>query len=129
MQEAGVGYVFFAVRHEAHFRVMFSAELADRSAHPSLQEASAAAYDVLADAIARCQEVGAVRGDNPANLSRVAWSLVHGLAMLLIDGHLDERKREDAEHEDAEHEDAEHEDAEHTARRVTEVLWVSLHGS
>ncbi len=88
LQESGIGYVLFAARHEAHFRVMFSAELADKSAYPALQAASEASYEVLAGAVARCQEAGRVREGDPQALSRAAWALVHGLAMLLIDGHL-----------------------------------------
>jgi AcrR family transcriptional regulator len=82
----GVAYVQFAVQNPAHFRVMFTAELADKSRHPSLQAASRAMHDFLVRCIEDGQREGFfVRGD-PLELAFAAWSLVHGLAVLLVDG-------------------------------------------
>lgn len=113
LQETGIGYVRFAVEHPAHFRVMFSAELADATGHPDLQNAAAAAYAVLVDAVVRCQEAGRVRAGDPQALSRAAWSLVHGTATLLLDGHFGPGEPSAA-------------DAERHAREVTAVLWEGL---
>jgi len=82
----GVGYVEFALRNPAHFRVMFSAELADQSRHPSLSAASRAVHDVLVQCIAEGQERGFFVEADPLELAFAAWSLVHGLAVLLVDG-------------------------------------------
>jgi len=82
----GVGYVQFAVRNPAHFRVMFSAELADKSRYPALLAASRAVHDFLVRCIADGQEQGFFVEGDPLELAFAAWSLVHGLAVLLIDG-------------------------------------------
>jgi len=82
----GVAYVQFALRNPAHFRVMFSAELSDKSRHPSLSAASRAVHDFLVRCIADGQEQGVFVEGDPLELAFAAWSLVHGLAVLLLDG-------------------------------------------
>ncbi len=87
-RESGVGYVLFAVQHPAHFRVIFGSELPGRSDYPALAEAGAAAFAVLIDALQACQQAGVVRSALVYDQALAAWSLVHGLAMLLVDGQL-----------------------------------------
>ena len=43
---------------------------------------------VLVQAIEECQVAGRVRGGDPRELAVAAWSIVHGLAALLVDGKL-----------------------------------------
>lgn len=112
LQQAGVGYVLFALRHSAHFLVMFSPELADKSAHPSLQEAADAAFEVLQEAIAECRAAGLLIARDPRLLGLTAWSLVHGSAMLRLGGHLAP--------------DVELEDDQALATELTDVLWEGL---
>jgi AcrR family transcriptional regulator len=82
----GASYVRFAQRHPAHFRVMCRPEVSGKSA--SLETAGAAAYGLLVDSVAACQRAGlAPRGD-PRSLALTAWSTVHGLASLWLDGPL-----------------------------------------
>jgi AcrR family transcriptional regulator len=87
----GLGYVGFARTHPAHFRVMFGPELADRSAHPSLAEAAAEAFRLLVAAIAACQKAGFAREGDPEELAVTAWSTVHGLSALIVNGQLGAR--------------------------------------
>src|SRR5256885_3581879 len=82
----GVAYVQFALRNPAHFRVMFSAELVDKSRHQTLQAASRAMHDFLVQCVVDGQEQGSFVEGDPLELAFAAWSLVHGLAVLLIDG-------------------------------------------
>lgn len=91
LQATGVGYVMFAVHHPAHFRLMFGRELHDRRARPALFDASEAAYQVLVEALAGVQAAGGLPGQDPMILAVGAWSKVHGLAMLLVEGQLEER--------------------------------------
>ncbi|MBN9077741.1 MAG: hypothetical protein BGN87_21595 [Rhizobiales bacterium 65-79] len=84
----GKAYVHFAIDHPGLFLLMFRGERLDFS-RPSLQEAMDAATAVLA------QAAGSGKGgaEAPQALARAgrmvaAWSLVHGFAMLLIDGRL-----------------------------------------
>ena len=86
LQALGVAYVQFAVQNPAHFRVMFSAELVDKSRHPSLQAASRASHDFLVRCITDGQREGLFVEGDPLELAFAAWSLVHGCAVLLIDG-------------------------------------------
>ena len=87
----GLAYVGFARGHPAHFRVMFGPELADRSTHPSLAEAAAEAFTLLVDAIADCQRAGLAREGDPGEFAVTAWSTVHGLSALIVNGQLEAR--------------------------------------
>ncbi|HZS35804.1 MAG TPA: TetR/AcrR family transcriptional regulator [Polyangia bacterium] len=87
-EELGVSYVLFAVRQPCHFRLMYTAELADRSEHAALRDAAAAAYRLLLDVVIESQERGRVRGGDPKQLAATAWAMMHGLAVLLIDRQL-----------------------------------------
>jgi AcrR family transcriptional regulator len=89
LEAIGRGYVEFARTHPSLFQLMYRSERLDMQ-HPALRDAVAAAAGVLYGA------VGAVRGEDLAdNLTLAqaahaasAWSLVHGFAMLLLDGRL-----------------------------------------
>ena len=85
MQESGVAYVVFAVRHPEHFRVMFGPELADRSSHPELARAAGQVFEAL---LAPAALVLAAQPSGGGGVGATLWSAVHGLAMLLIDGQL-----------------------------------------
>jgi AcrR family transcriptional regulator len=85
----GLGYVSFAAGHPAHFRVMFGREIVERPPHPGLQAAGGAAFELLVDAIRDCQQAGIVRPGDPVALAVSAWSAVHGLSALVVDGQLD----------------------------------------
>jgi AcrR family transcriptional regulator len=86
----GNAYVSFAKRHPGMFTLMFRSERLDRT-RPALSDAMDAAGSALA------QAVGAQRGETivegapslaqAAGIVR-AWAVVHGLAVLLLDGRL-----------------------------------------
>jgi AcrR family transcriptional regulator len=77
----GMAYVRFALDHPATFRIMFGREMADCADMPEeLRAASAAAYAVLERTVA---EVAG--GPSPLH-ALAAWSLVHGAALLYLDG-------------------------------------------
>lgn len=85
---AGLGYIAFARQNPALFRLMFASDRPDFS-QPELTSAAAAAFQDLVDS------VGEASGDekpmeNPRGRRDVArlWGLVHGLADLLLSGHL-----------------------------------------
>ena len=78
-------YVRFGVEHPAHYRLMFGAELAEKSRYPSLEAANAAACAVLTGPLERGQAAGPARGVSMRDQALAAWSLVHGLTTLLID--------------------------------------------
>jgi len=80
----GQCYVRFALEQPGRFALMFSASL-DKARHPELQSAAAALYQRLARAV---QTAAPSREPQVATLA--AWSLVHGLAQLLLDRQLSE---------------------------------------
>jgi AcrR family transcriptional regulator len=84
----GVAYVCYAVQHPGHFRVMFGAGLEHRDDDSPLAAAGAPTLQALIDVIAVGQRVGKLRAGDPRELALPAWSMVHGLAMLLVDDQL-----------------------------------------
>ena len=85
----GRGYVMFAQRNLGLFLLMFRSERLDFS-RPVLRAAAGAAFGVLARATGGHQQA---HSDAPMTLSQgaqitAAWSLVHGFAMLMLDGRL-----------------------------------------
>ena len=82
-REMGEAYVRFALAQPQLFRLMFGATLRHER-HPALRDAAHATYSVL---------VAAFRGEgtvaDPDKAAAAAWSLVHGLAQLTLDGHFD----------------------------------------
>ena len=81
----GVGYVAFAVANPALFRLMFGGSGHRFSTHAGLATAGMASYEVLSKAAA---EAASAVGRDPATVPMTmltAWSVVHGLAMLILD--------------------------------------------
>jgi len=87
LRAVGLGYVGFATSRPSQFRLMFGREMSDRDAHPSLRQAAGEIFQLLLDSIADCQRAGVVRSGEPRDLALTAWSTVHGLSALLIDGY------------------------------------------
>jgi AcrR family transcriptional regulator len=90
----GRAYVTFAVANPAHYRVMFGGFLEACANDPELVQEASAAFQVLVDALTELQHQRLVRTDDPAELARLIWALVHGIAMLAIDGQLHGRDPE-----------------------------------
>jgi len=86
LRALGVAYVEYALAHPAHLRVMFSPEVADKSRHAELAAAAQAVHGALVEEIADGQRQGSVARGDPDELSFAAWSMVHGCAVLLVDG-------------------------------------------
>lgn len=84
----GEAYVQFAVANPGHYRVMFGdfRHLCDKD--PELQADAGAAFQVLTDALMSLQGAGLVRDDETHQLAQFIWAIVHGIAMLAIDGQL-----------------------------------------
>jgi AcrR family transcriptional regulator len=89
-QAMGVAYVRFAVANPSHYRVMFSRFIDAEPQDPELAAEAGAAFQALVDAVAALQRDGIVRGDDTVLVARFIWAVVHGVAMLAIDGQLPE---------------------------------------
>jgi AcrR family transcriptional regulator len=97
----GDAYVRFAIAHPHHFRLMLSEirgkargsteraapERAGKERGADRRAGSAGAFEVLRGALEDGRRAGVVRSDLSAQeLALAAWSLVHGLASLVVDG-------------------------------------------
>lgn len=84
----GLAYVEFAVHHPSHYRVMFGGFIESCSKDAEFVEEATAAFQVLVDALVEQQQAGLARRDDPLIMARFIWAIVHGIAMLVIDGQL-----------------------------------------
>ena len=92
LRAAGQGYVSFALRHPAHFRIVFGGVVRE-DAEPcpelgALSEAGDEAYGVLRGLVVEGLQRGKLRVADPDQLALSAWSMVHGLSQLAISGNL-----------------------------------------
>ena len=87
-QSMGEAYLQFAVTHPSHYRVMFGRFVESGVRDPDLIREADGAFQALVDALIAQQREGLVRRDDPVSLARFVWSVVHGVAMLTIDGQL-----------------------------------------
>ena len=81
----------FAVAHPATFRTIFGGAVCGEGEPrpPGLEQAGEEAYRVLRDLIEEGIERGRLRAEAPDGLALAAWSMVHGLAMLIIEGQVE----------------------------------------
>jgi AcrR family transcriptional regulator len=86
----GSAYVEFAVANPSHYRVMFGGFVDPRASDPELAAEAAGAFQALVDALAALQREMVVRGDDTVSMARFVWAVVHGVAMLGINGQLRE---------------------------------------
>jgi AcrR family transcriptional regulator len=84
----GLAYVEFAAQHPSHYRVMFGGFIESCSKDAEFMHEATAAFQVLVDALVEQQQAGLVRRDDPIIMARFVWAIVHGIAMLVIDGQL-----------------------------------------
>ena len=83
-----IAYVEFAAENPAHFRVMFGRDVPDIDKHSALREA----HDVTERPLSHgrspgARETGKIGMEVDADhFTLMAWSLVHGLASLIVDG-------------------------------------------
>ncbi len=88
IRRMGEEYVRFALENPAHYRLMYGREGLARRDVPELREAGNALFEQLVDMIQAYQESGKIKRQDPREQAYVAWSAVHGLALLLIDGQI-----------------------------------------
>ena len=84
----GMGYMRFALEDPAVFKLMFRGEYLEESDDEALREARTAAYGRLFEAIQAVHRAHHSSEADPFADTLVAWSSVHGLAMLAVEGAL-----------------------------------------
>jgi AcrR family transcriptional regulator len=82
LTRGGLAYIEFAHQNPGLFRLMFGPLLAERAKYPTLQAASASVEALLLRGVADLDQ--RTLDDNLAAMA--AWSLVHGLSHLVVDG-------------------------------------------
>lgn len=98
-QAMGKAYMGFAVAHPSHYRVMFGRFIESAAKDDLFVAEAKAAFQVLVDALAEQQNAGEIRRDDPVLMARFVWAVVHGAAMLVVDGQLPEAaQRDELEH-------------------------------
>ena len=86
----GVAYVSFAVDHPYLFKLMFGPELRQRESEEFIVTA-AKAYEMIVDISRDLLGADGSDEDKVSLHAMFAWSVVHGLANLIVDGKLDEQ--------------------------------------
>jgi AcrR family transcriptional regulator len=87
MIEAGVTYVKFALEAPAYYRVMFATRATPHGAAPRDADTDTA-FAVVSYGIDRGKAAGILPDVATREIALLAWGIVHGLAMLGIDGKL-----------------------------------------
>ncbi len=84
----GEGYIRFALQNPELYKLMFSRARTDAE-DPDLKEAAERSYGMLRQIASRLDGQTASAPDASRRTEWMLWSLVHGYAMLLIEGELD----------------------------------------
>jgi AcrR family transcriptional regulator len=83
-----LAYVRFAQENPWLMREMFSGITIERETFESLHTASKSVYRLYAEVIRSGQERGKIVDGDPTALAGVLWSVLHGLAMLIIENQM-----------------------------------------
>jgi AcrR family transcriptional regulator len=78
----------FYVADPARFRVMFGRASAQRDRYPALAEAWQRVNALLLESLVACQRSGQIREGDPMELGLALAAITHGLAALVIEGHM-----------------------------------------
>lgn len=86
--EAGVAYVDLATENPEITQLMFGGFIQTDSCSERLQQAADTAFNGLLNIIKKGQEAGIYQQQDTLSLAVAAWSMMHGLAMLVTGGQL-----------------------------------------
>jgi AcrR family transcriptional regulator len=99
LRAVGTGYLRFALTETGLFRTAFSVpDVVENDADPAKAGNSGLnPFQLLGAALDKLVEAGVLPAERRPGAEYLAWSAVHGLAILLIDGPLRSRAHEQAE--------------------------------
>jgi AcrR family transcriptional regulator len=95
-EKLGLAYVRFACRNPQLYRLMFGVGMPGWRSHPKVLNAMKAAFEPLQTTLATYFAAKGIAGAVIQAAAVAAWSLVHGLSMLLIDDALEVPREGDA---------------------------------
>jgi AcrR family transcriptional regulator len=90
LQRIGIDYLRFALEDPARFRLAFSSEFSTKQDFPALRAAANAAEAPAVEAMQRVAAAGLLPVSEVAARTVALWALVHGCAVLMLDGLLSE---------------------------------------
>lgn len=80
----GLAYYDFSQEHPAHFRLMFGGSLENKEKYTSLVETEQQGYELVQNVVDECMKLPGAP-NLPTEMVRLScWSLVHGLANLIL---------------------------------------------
>lgn len=77
-------YVRIAIENPEYFNVMFGGFISEQSKYENLEKISAQTFDRFIYVIKEGQKSGMIRDDEPKQIAVTLWSMLHGIANLLI---------------------------------------------
>ncbi|WP_033344345.1 TetR/AcrR family transcriptional regulator [Catenuloplanes japonicus] len=83
-------YVRFSRAHPAYAQLMYRPELSEPAKDPATEALAQAAIQLLTETVLACQASGGAPAGDPAPLVTMIWSICAGLAMLSVDGPLEQ---------------------------------------
>lgn len=86
LRAIGHAYISYAESHPEKYKLMFGPMIQNRGECPELAEAGEQAYAVVYLAVEAGIEQGLFIQIHPQVLANSCWSMVHGIASLIIDG-------------------------------------------
>lgn len=89
LEEVGNRYIRLALRKPEHLRIMFGSFIPNHDDFDDLEKCGDSAFEGLVEVVKRCQAAGLFPEGDPLAKAIASWSIVHGFAMLLINGNLD----------------------------------------
>ncbi|MGE0494059.1 MAG: TetR/AcrR family transcriptional regulator [Vulcanimicrobiota bacterium] len=88
LHAVGRGYLTYAMANPHLFRLMFGPLVAKGEAYPDLESTCKEGFEILLGVIREGQQAGCLAEGNVEAMGMAAWSMVHGLAHLTIDGQM-----------------------------------------
>jgi AcrR family transcriptional regulator len=83
-RESGVSYVEFAIKNPDLFQIMYGNQIQNHSKFDSLILAEHETFSVLIEIISDCKRAGILETKDVKKTSVAAWTMVHGIAVLLL---------------------------------------------
>lgn len=80
----GLAYYDFSQQHPAHFRLMFGGNLENKEKYTSLIETEQQSYELVQNVVDECMKLPGAPDLSTDMVRLSCWSLVHGLANLIL---------------------------------------------
>ncbi len=86
---AGLAYIRFARENPELYKLMFGPVIENPQSYPELKESGERSFETILRIVTLGVEEGVFARNDPALIALTCWSVVHGIASLLIDGMYD----------------------------------------